>query len=191
MIPETGQHVKCLLRNGAIAEGIVEEWFGNYVKLISLDHGSVLIIHHPDQDIMLTKIVLDDDIAEDYKEPAESITGVPAPSDEDPPSGAFISYKDGGITWTNPEELQAEFEEVLEQPSSDPNRIKRLADLRIMMAEADRKIIEDKLKDHNINEVKKVEYGYPGFFKKSSAQQHPAPQTQGGTGRRKQRPVDE
>jgi len=60
MIPEVGQHVKCLLKNNTIAEGIVEEWYNNYVKLKALDGKSYLIIHHPNEDIMLTKVMVEE-----------------------------------------------------------------------------------------------------------------------------------
>lgn len=173
MIPEIGQHVKCMLRNNTIIEGIVEEWYGNYVKLISLDKGSIFIIHHPDQDIILTKIVLDDDVAEDVKEPAEQV-------------GASVLSES-----REQESLEEQFQQVYDEPSGEPNRIKRLAELRITMAKADKEIVAKQLKNHNIGEVKQVQYGYPGFIKKPSAQQHSTPQTQGSIGCRKQRPVDE
>lgn len=196
MIPETGQHVKCMLRNNTIIEGIVEEWYGNYVKLMSLDKGSIFIIHHPEQDIILTKIVFDDDVAEDVKEPAEQVEFF-VPSTDDAKSDDVLLYKDGKMVWTNPNEnqesesLEEQFQQVYDQPSNDPDRIKRLAELRIEMAKADREIVAKQLKNHNIGEVKQVQYGYPGFIKKPRAQQHSAPQTQGSIGCRKQRPVDE
>lgn len=142
MIPEVGQHVKCLLKGGAVAEGIVEEWFNNYVKLRSCDGTGIFIIHHPNEDIVLTKIILDDDIA-NYKEPAE------------PPSQPSSA-------------LEAQFLQTLQEPVSNL-RTKKLAELRVELAKQDRKIIADKLKDHHISEVKKVQYGVPGFLKKPSA----------------------
>jgi hypothetical protein len=138
MIPEVGQHVKCMLKNGALAEGIVEEWYNNYVKLLACDHSSIIIIHHPEEDIVLTKIILDDDIAVQYKEPAET-----------PPKNS----------------AEAEFQKIVREPSSDL-RNKRLAELKVELAKEERKIIAEKLRDHHIGEVKKVQYGIPGFLKK-------------------------
>ncbi len=141
MIPD-GAHVKCLLRNNAMVEGIVEEWYGNFVKLISLDRTNIFIIHHPEEDIVLTKIILDDDIAEkeelDRKPPAEPSSG-----------------------------LEEQFQEVYESPSDDL-RVKRLAELRIEMAKHDKEIVAKQLRNHVIGETKKVEYGTPGFIKKPS-----------------------
>lgn len=64
MIPDIGSHVKCLMKNNTIAEGIVEEWTGNHVKLLALDKQSYMIIHNPNEDIMLTKVMLDDNSEE-------------------------------------------------------------------------------------------------------------------------------
>ena len=59
MIPQIGQHVKCVLRTGAMAEGIVKFW-ENTVQLQSLDGESILIIPHPADDIILIKVLLFD-----------------------------------------------------------------------------------------------------------------------------------
>lgn len=58
MMPKIGQHVKCLLKTGILAEGKVEIWNENEVHLLSLDEKSILIITHPSEDIMLIKIIL-------------------------------------------------------------------------------------------------------------------------------------
>ena len=55
---QNGDHVKCFLRNSSIIEGIVEEWSSEQVVLKSFDNESLLIIHDPKQDILLTKIML-------------------------------------------------------------------------------------------------------------------------------------
>ena len=57
MIPQIGQHVKCILRAGVVAEGIVEEW-GTTAQLRSLDGENILIITHPTDDIVLIKITV-------------------------------------------------------------------------------------------------------------------------------------
>jgi hypothetical protein len=150
MMPTKGQHVKCVLRTGAMAEGIVEEWninaafaggkFISNVQLRSLDGESILIIPHPDEDIMLIKIVL-----------------------EKPKSEPKI------LTKQKETSLEKEFQEVYDQPSDDDLRVKKMADLKILLAEQDKKIIADKLKDHRIGDARKVEYGSPQFYKKPSA----------------------
>jgi hypothetical protein len=68
-----------------------------------------------------------------------------------------------------PTELEEQFQQVYEQPSDDPLRTKSLAELKGLMAEQEKQIIIDKLRSHHIGDVRKVEYGYPGFYKKPGA----------------------
>src|SRR5271170_6957020 len=63
-----GRHVKCFLRNSTVVEGVVEQW-GDTLQLQSLDGKSLLIIHQPAQDIVLTKVLLSDDVAEPVEQP--------------------------------------------------------------------------------------------------------------------------
>lgn len=69
-------------------------------------------------------------------------------------------------------DLEQQFEEVCQGPSDDELRLKNLVDLRTLMAEQDKKIIAEKLKEHHVEGVKKVAYGQPGFFTKPRTQQH-------------------
>lgn len=142
MTPQVGQHVKCILRNGAIAEGIVEEWYNNIVQLKSLDGESALIITHPSEDIMLIKVFLEKAVE-------------PESEGEDLPS----------------EEDVKNFESSFDNPPVDyekPDELKSLAQLRIEYAKQERKIIAEKLKEHrpSIPGPGKVQYGYPGLGKK-------------------------
>jgi hypothetical protein len=50
-------HVKLLLNNNIMIEGIVQEWSNSSVKLLSIDNNSVSIITHPDEDIRVIKII--------------------------------------------------------------------------------------------------------------------------------------
>jgi hypothetical protein len=59
MIIDIGKHVKCVFKNGAVVEGIVKEWASGQVKLESLNDQSIIIIIHPEEDIMLIKILPD------------------------------------------------------------------------------------------------------------------------------------
>ena len=146
MMPKEGQHVKCVLRTGAMAEGIVEEWFNNVVQLRSLDGESILIIPHPNEDIMLIKIVLDK-----------------------PKSEAEV-IKEKIIKKQTHSDLEKELQKVYEQPSGDDLRTKKMVELKVLMAEQEKKIIADKLKDHRIGDTRKVEYGQPEFYKKPRTQ---------------------
>lgn len=140
MIPQTGQHIKCMLKNNVVVEGILEDWFANGVKLKSLDGKRLVLITNPN-DIMMITVFLEPD------EEAEKIVKPEVPQTE----------------------LGEKFQEVYEQPSGDPLRDKSLAELRGMMAEEERQMIANKLRSHHIGDTKKVKYGYPGFFKKPGA----------------------
>lgn len=54
--------------------------------------------------------------------------------------------------------------------SEEELKIRKIADLRIALAQQEKEIISNKLKNDTINEVRKVEYGLPGFFKKQSSE---------------------
>lgn len=58
MIPQKGNHIKCLMRNNLVLEGIVELWSNDQSILRSLDGTSVSIVQHPAQDIVVIKIIL-------------------------------------------------------------------------------------------------------------------------------------
>jgi hypothetical protein len=58
MIPQKGNHVKCLMRNNLVLEGIVDVWSDDQSILRSLDSTSVSIIQHSAQDIVVIKIIL-------------------------------------------------------------------------------------------------------------------------------------
>lgn len=59
MMPQAGQQVKIIFRNGTVVEGVVNVWENNTVELKSLDDKSVLIISHPAEDIMMIKVSLE------------------------------------------------------------------------------------------------------------------------------------
>lgn len=53
--------------------------------------------------------------------------------------------------------------------SDEDLKLKTLGELYKDKIEQDRKIVKDKLKDHNIENVRRVEYGLPGFFSKPNS----------------------
>lgn len=122
--PEVGQHVKCLLNNGTLVEGTVQTWTNEEVVLLSIDQKSMLILPYPARDIMLIKIVLDD---------AKSVEPEEKPKVKLPKS-----------------DLEQRFEEVRALPSNTPGRTETLAELRIQLAETERSIVTEKLKEHHI-----------------------------------------
>lgn len=135
MKPEKNQHVKCVLKNNAVIEGIVEKWDSTEIILKSLNSKSVIIIHAGVSDIMFTKIVLEEEVVTNSENIKEAISS------------------------KIQETLQISNEQV-------DLKTKSLQELVLLKQEHERQIITEKLKDHNLTEVKKVTYGTPRFFQK-------------------------
>ena len=62
--------------------------------------------------------------------------------------------------------LEEEFKKTSEQPGHDDLKLKKLVELKSELIKQDKEIVANKLKQHYIIEPKKVNYEYPGFFKK-------------------------
>ena len=127
MFPEVGEHVKCLLVNNTLIEGCVMLWGVNSVKLKSLDGDSVFIIHNSDRDIVMTKVIINQPGAP------------PEPKIPVPLEGA-----------TN---LEKRWQETYNGPSDDELRTKKLAELKVLMIEQEKKIIKDKMRTHESTSV--------------------------------------
>lgn len=156
MTPEKGKHVKCILRTGVSVEGIVQEWYNNVVQLLSLDGESILIIPHPGEDIMLIKILID-------------MPEIDLPLTDEVTDTVDVEISDGvRVVEHEISGLERKFQAAKNLPTDDPNKAKTLAELRIMMAEQEKKIISHKVRNHYPSETRKVQYGYPGFVKKPS-----------------------
>lgn len=136
MKPEPEQHVKCILKNNALVEGIVKEWGDSEIVLKSLDEKSLLIIHGGTQDIVFTKVIL-----EEVKLPknTENI-------------GVVIANK-----------IKETLDIPEEQVELKNKSVEELVQLR---DEQERRIISDKLKEHSASEVRTIKYGTPGLFTK-------------------------
>lgn len=143
MTPQPGQHVKCFLRNGSMIEGFVEEWTQEQAVLKTLDHQSLMIIHSPTQDIMLTKVLLPEEV----------------------PAKSRVQDIADAIRARAAEEGHAE-------PDEQSLDAMTKAQLQIELAEQERRVVAEKMKDHYSDSQvpRKKTYGYPGFFKKPSAQ---------------------
>jgi hypothetical protein len=120
MIPDKGHHVKCVMRTSLILEGVVEEWTEARVVLRSIDGESLTIIHHPTEDILLTKVMLIEPIPEEKAKP--NLTE------------AQEKIK------SKLHEVQAEVEPELQE--------KNIAELRDMVKEQERQIIISKRREH-------------------------------------------
>jgi hypothetical protein len=143
MIPQVGQHVKCILKTGVMAEGIVEEWSSNEVQLRSLDKDSILIITHPNEDISLIKIIL-------------SIPKIDLPiADKIDNTTEVINSQELEFAKND---LEHKFQEAKKLSSNDPTRVKTISELRIMMAAQEKKIISEKIQNHYIGNASGVKY---------------------------------
>lgn len=148
MIPELGKHVKCFMRSTMVLEGIVEEWSDNEVVLKSLDGESLMIIHRPLEDIMITKVVLD--IIEEEK---------PLNKDEK------VKKKILGNM-----EIKKTLQQVLDPTTDAELNESSLKRLRELVIEQDKKLIIQKRKEHfgNPGSAKRA-VDYSSSFLNSSA----------------------
>ncbi len=126
MIPEIGQHVKCFMRSTMVLEGTIEEWSNSQVVLKSLDSESIMIIHHPQDDIMITKIVLDKNPEEKPLNEAEKIKK----------------------KITDKLEIKETLQQVLNPVTDEDLNKANLKRLRELVVEQDRKLIAQKRREH-------------------------------------------
>ena len=123
---DKGQHVKCFLRSGMVLEGIVEESTGAQVVLRSINDQSLMIIHRPSEDIMLTKLMPEPEFT-------ETVEAEPEPKPQSP------SDRQVQIKAKLHEALEAE-DPVLQNMS--------LEELRQLVVEQERQIIAQKKREH-------------------------------------------
>lgn len=148
----TNEHVKCFLRNSVMIEGIVIDWTTTQVQLQSLDGESILIIHNPSQDIILTKVL-------QHHLPRESSENLPTKPESSVPTATLEEAF---------QLLATEDPEPDEEINPISLRVKTVAELKIELAKEERRIVSQKLKTHQPETPKKVQYSYPNFFKKDS-----------------------
>ena len=120
---EPGKHVKYFLRNSMVLEGIVEKDTAAECILRSMDGKSLMIVHRPTDDIILTKVVLEEpeEISEEKKVVEETEAK---------------------------QQIRGKLHEVM-QPTGDVELDKlNIKQLRNLVIEQDRKIIEQKRREH-------------------------------------------
>lgn len=130
MIPEQGQRVKCFMRSTMVLEGIVQEWADTQIVLKSIDDQSILIVHHPNEDIILTKVVL--------QEPQEIV-------EETYEHGPYVAPRQD-LTQEQLE-IKKQLDKVLcgEDPSLEKMNLQQL---RKLVVQQDKNIITQKRKEH-------------------------------------------
>ena len=141
MIPEPGQHVKCFMRSTMVLEGIVQEWADTQIVLKSIDDESILIVHHPADDIILTKVIL--------TETQEIV------EDDAPPEPTEMQ-----------QQIKEKLDEVLNSEDSDLEKL-NLQQLRKMVRQQDKNIITQKRKEHfgeAGHSKRAVQYSYPSAY---------------------------
>lgn len=119
---EPGKRVKYFLRNGMVLEGIVEKDTAAEVVLKSLDGESLMILHRPTEDIMMTKVMLVEHVTEEEQSPA-------------PPSEFH-------------ERVSAKLSEIKEAESDLELKEKNIAELKQMALEQERQILAQKRREH-------------------------------------------
>jgi hypothetical protein len=134
---EKNNNVKIYLRNNLVISGIVESWSARECKLISTDGSNCIILPNPLSDIVAVFILTEPSVKEKIVIREETIS-----------------------------ELEKKFEETYNEPSSDDLRIKKLSELKILLAQQEKKIVAEKLKDHTLPMPKETKYGYPRLPKK-------------------------
>jgi sRNA-binding regulator protein Hfq len=144
---EPNQEVKILFRNGTSVEGVVLVWDKEYI-LKSRDGKSILIIQNPEQDIMAIKVILNTAEPKTKNNYEYGVKKNVKPTIE---TSKVVTEDD------DPDSLQRFAMDL---------RAAKLAELRIAAAEEERKAISEKLKSHNIGEVKQTNYGYPSILNK-------------------------
>ena len=120
MIPDKGHHVKCVMRTTLVLEGIVEEWTEVRVVLRSIDGESLMIIHRPAEDILLTKVMLTEPISKEK-----------------------VAHNQTEAQ----EKIKAKLQEV-QQIDDLELQEKSIAELRDMVKEQERQIIINKRREH-------------------------------------------
>lgn len=164
---DVGNHVKCVLQNGAVVEGIIEIWEENRVQLKSLDGKSILIISHPSRDIMLIKIILEE---EDYQLPPEQW------DIDERTSAQKVADKIRAKASVQKTELEEKFDEAVEvHDPNNPDDRQSLAELRVELAKQERQIIAEKLREHRPSPYKPgtTPYHYPPVIMKDKSAYQP------------------
>lgn len=118
-----GKHIKCFLRNGMVLEGIPEEWSDSRVVLKALDGQSLMIVHSPTEDILLTKVML-----------------VEVP--EIPEETKVVEETDAK------EQVREKLHEVLESGDDPKLQQMNLKQLRALVVQQEKQMIAQKRKEH-------------------------------------------
>ena len=134
-----GSHVKYFLRSGMVLEGIVEEDTAAQIVLRSLDGQSLMILHRPTEDILMTKVMLQPPSEEISEEPQRPV---------------------------QPTEMQERIKDKLHEarvPDDPDLQQKSIAELRELVHLQERQIIAQKRREHfgTAGAAKMTQYTHP------------------------------
>lgn len=174
MTPSVGQSVILHLRFGFLAEGVVKEWSEDQIVLTA--NGSHMVIYNPKEDLILAKIMGKSRLSGIIpKSNVSELTSIAPPQPISNPIPRSTSVKETFAP--KPESIdtiieedytaiptidsiQSDIAETIAAPSGDL-RIKKLGQLRTMLAQAERDVVANKLTSHQMQPQKKVEYVNP------------------------------
>lgn len=146
MKPNPLDYVVIIFKNTLKVEGLVDFWSEKKIILQSPDRDCVIVVNNFD-DVLAYKIIKQKPERKTKKE-CENIEN----------------------DYLDPNDIQEELIEDIEKelPTNEDGSfdVKSIVELRKMQAEQDRQIIINKLKSHQIGEVKAVKYDFPRFSKK-------------------------
>jgi hypothetical protein len=153
MTPIQGQKVVLYLKGGYQIEGSVYEWSEDQIILSS--DKDYLVVFNPTDDMIMAKLI-------DQK--IEVINAIPMDKKVMPNHSTPLGKTETSDYGTDPyemlEELNQEIEETIQLPSANSLRIKKLAELRKMMRDAEAEVIKSDLKTTNIT-PKPIQYANP------------------------------
>lgn len=151
MKPRKNDIVKFFFKNGLQVEGKLQSWDKNEIIITNDDSRNYLVVTKP-KEIIMYKVVRD--VARPLEEPPTR-------------SSSPFDYIEGEINDQANHSEEVKVESTVEQSQLN---IKTLAELRKFQNEEERKALANKLKQHHIGEVRKVEYTshdqIPGFYQK-------------------------
>lgn len=140
--PIKNQYVIVFFKNSYKPEGFVEEWTDKKAILRSEDGQSLLILNDLTE-VLMIKIELN---RQSKNEKSKEI----------------ISPK--------LQELSEEFQETTKRPGISDLKLRKMAELKILMNEEEKKIVRHRLSSHHVSEVRPVNYERPRFFQKPESE---------------------
>jgi hypothetical protein len=174
MTPDKGQTVQLFLHSNISIEGIVKEWNENQIVLTSGVHH--FIVYNPREDLIAAKIMGKSRLS-GIVQPSSTPQSTQRPIETPKPIENTIESIDTPLVKDYPEKaqdrqsrypenvsveaLQHDIAETIASPSGNSLRIKKLGQLRTMLATAEKEVIAGKLTNHNIAPKAETVYANP------------------------------